>query len=396
MGIFNNIASFLKREIELNKKYYENLEKENEPAPPQPEAEQLKLEIKKQPISQFDPHTQVRTDTATVYYAYGHVLEVFPPPPGSYYENRDIINAATFIVSDGVAYDLTDKKSIYSIKVPNYHIYAPHKVGEELGVTGYLEYVLRMHSGLCWNSGEYDIAIACLEKATQLMKYSTMGWPKKEFYRIVNHLHDLGKFKKAKEWEEWIDKNIPTIEEIVSENVSKSCEILDTDLVIVEDHCHMCCEMCAKYRKRVYSTAGKDFRFPRFPKNLHLECGLSIHPFVYGVNEPSSFTCKDIIAYSNRPFEDDRTPEEIKRHNEMMEKRENEARKEREAKLSKIIYCKLRAVLPPEDCPKSISGFSRMRNANSKNYQALVKKAEAAGFKFPETLEEVAQWPENQ
>lgn len=50
----------------------------------------------------------------------------------------------------------------------------------------------------------------------------------------------------------------------------------------------------------------------------------------------------------------------------------------------------------PDDCPKSISGFSRMRNANSKNYQALVRKAEAAGFVFPKTLEDVAKWPENQ
>lgn len=50
----------------------------------------------------------------------------------------------------------------------------------------------------------------------------------------------------------------------------------------------------------------------------------------------------------------------------------------------------------PEDCPKSISGFSRMRNSNSKNYQALVKKAEAAGFVFPKTLDDVAKWPENQ
>lgn len=74
----------------------------------------------------------------------------------------------------------------------------------------------------------------------------------------------------------------------------------------------------------------------------------------------------------------------------------NEARKEREAKLSKIIYCKLKAVLPPEDIPKSVGGFSRMRNANSKNYQTLVKKAEAAGFVFPQTPEDVKNWPENQ
>lgn len=50
----------------------------------------------------------------------------------------------------------------------------------------------------------------------------------------------------------------------------------------------------------------------------------------------------------------------------------------------------------PEDCPKTISNFSRMRNANSKNYKALIKKVEAAGFVFPQTLDDVAKWPENQ
>lgn len=119
---------------------------------------------KSQPIKDFDPGTQVRTDTTTVYYAYGHVQKVLPPLLGSYYENRDIINAATFIVSDGVAYDLTDIQSIRSIKIPNYHIYAPNKVGEELGVTGCLDYVLRMRSGLYWREGNFDLSIACLEK----------------------------------------------------------------------------------------------------------------------------------------------------------------------------------------------------------------------------------------
>ena len=42
MGIFNKIADFFKREIELNKEYYENLKKEQEPDLPQVATEQQK------------------------------------------------------------------------------------------------------------------------------------------------------------------------------------------------------------------------------------------------------------------------------------------------------------------------------------------------------------------
>lgn len=397
LAIFRKIVNRFKREIQLNKEYYESLREES--AEPQQGVEREVQPAVSPTIKSdksFDPHIHVRTDTYTVYYAYGHVQKVFPPPNGSYYDNRDIIYGATFIVSDGVAYDLTDKKSIYSIKVPNYHIYAPNKVGEELGVTGCLDYVLRMRAGQFWNESNIDLAIACLEKATELMKHSSIGWPKKDFYRIVDWLNELGKFKKAQAWREWIDRNIPDIEEVVSRNVLQSCDFLDTDLVIVEDNCNMCCEMCAMYRKRVYSISGKDHRFHKFPDNFHLDCGLSVHPFVEGVSEPSSFECKNIIKYSNRPFVDDRTHKEIERHQSHVEMLESMERREKEASLSKIIYYRLRKILPPEDVPKSLGGFSRMRNANSKNYQALVKKAEAAGFVFPQSLDDVVNWQENQ
>lgn len=357
---------------------------------------------------QFEPHTQVRTDTTTVYYAYGHVLEVFPPPLGSYYENRDIINAATFIVSDGVAYDLTDKKSIYSIKIPNYHIYVPHKIGEELGVTGYLEYVLRMHSGQCWNAREYDIAIACLEKATELMKYSTMGWSVNDFFRIVNWLNDLGRFKKALKWKDWIEANVPGAIAATSQSIDTrmeaeakeafkgrlaSCRELGTDLIEIGD-LGTCCSKCAMYRKRVYSLTGKNKLFPRFPKDYHWGCGLSGWPYIDGVSEPS-FDCEDIVRYSNRPYIDDRTDKEKQDYVERMSTLGKEPPIIKELSLNRIIYYSL-AMIIPNDIPKSLGGFSRMRNANSKNYQALVKKAEAVGFLFPQTLEDVKNWPENQ
>lgn len=365
---------------------------------------------KSQPIKDFDPGTQVRTDTTTVYYAYGHVQKVLPPLLGSYYENRDIINAATFIVSDGVAYDLTDIQSIRSIKIPNYHIYAPNKVGEELGVTGCLDYVLRMRSGLYWREGNFDLSIACLEKATELMKYSSVGWPPKDFFRIVNELNDLGRFKRAEKWKAWIEHNIPDATSAIApiaatmesreplssqqrKELLEGCKYLDTDLVEVGDS-GVCCEVCAKYRNRIYTLTGKDSRFLRFPKDFHKSCGLSVYPYIWGVHEPV-FSCSDPVSYSNRPFSDDRTAEEKANREKWLQKMTQQPEVLKTPSLTRIIYYRLKQILP-DDSPKSLSGFSRMRKSNSKNYQALVKKAEAAGFVFPQTLDDVAKWPENQ
>lgn len=118
-------------------------------------------------------------------------------------------------------------------------------------------------------------------------------------------------------------------------------------------------------------------------------------PYIYGVSEPS-FDWDDIVAYSNRPYVDDRTEEEKQNYYiERMNKLGQQPLIIRDPDLTRIIYRRLKQLLP-DDVPKSASGFFRMRNANSKNYQALVKKAEAAGFVFPETIEDVWSWPENQ
>lgn len=351
---------------------------------------------------------QDQENTYTIYFAYGHVAKVFPQFSGSYYENRNIINAATSIVSDGVPYDLTDIESIHSIQIPNYHIYASNKIGEELGITGFLEYVLRMHASLCWNKGDMNIAIACLEKATQLMKYSTMNWPVEDFYRIVNWLNDLGKFRSANNWREWITKNVPWARSILSSSMEdkmeeeakrsfrsriSSCKELGTDLIEIGD-IGACCAKCAMYRKRVYSLTGKNKLFPRFPNDYHWGCGLSGWPYIYGISEPS-FECDDVIKYSNRPYLDDRTQEEKRNYVERMAKLNSTTPVIREPDLNRIIYYRIKQLIP-DDAPKSLSGFSRMRNANTKNYQTLVKKAEAAGFVFPQTLDDVSNWPENQ
>lgn len=144
-----------------------------------------------------------------VYYEHGQVVKTDPIPDCPYYEIRDLINEATSIISDGISYDLTSVDSIRSIHIPEY---IDNNIDLQLGVTGYLEYVLRMHAGLCWNNAKYDLAIACLEKATLIMKDSSIQWDKRDFYRIVRELRILEQYERANHWSEWIKKTYPILQ----------------------------------------------------------------------------------------------------------------------------------------------------------------------------------------
>lgn len=116
----------------------------------------------------------------------------------------------------------------------------------------------------------------------------------KDYYRIVNSFIELGRFKKAKEWEDWIERHVPSEEDFALDAFHRaldSCKFLGTDLVEVGD-LNACCAICATYRKRIYSLSGADKRFPKFPKDFHFQCGLNISAFCDGISEPA-FNCKN-------------------------------------------------------------------------------------------------------
>lgn len=328
----------------------------------------------------------------TVYFEHGQVVKMIPPPQGSYYDSREQINNATRIVSDGIRHNLSDVSSIHSIQVPKYLDINSNSVSSELGATGYLEYVLRMHSGFLWNKGEYNLSLSCLRQACLLMLYSPLNWKKRDYYRIVNSFIELGRFKKAKEWDDWIEEYVPSEEDFIFNAFQRtldSCKFLNTDLVEVGD-LGCCCPICAKYRKRIFSLSGKDKRFPKFPRDFCFRCGLHISPFVHRVSEPV-FKCKNYIIYSHRPFVDDRTPLEKKNYIERLESIEAAHIKEHAADLNRIIYYWFKPKFP-KDIPKTLSGFSRMRNSNSPKYQKLMQKIETAGYEIPKSLADVARW----
>ena len=151
----------------------------------------------------------------------------------------------------------------------------------------------------------------------------------------------------------------------------------ETDLVEVTDS--SCpCEKCAMYRRRIYSFSGNDKRFPKYPdwlkNNMCTDfCGLMSYPYIEELDHHPYIT-GDIFEVSNRPFVDDRTPEEKKAYEERREKRLREQMYREE-------YSKLLEALP-EAAPKSLAAYSRMKNRKSKGYIALKEKAKLLGIEI--------------
>lgn len=171
----------------------------------------------------------------------------------------------------------------------------------------------------------------------------------------------------------------PGYESDVLARCAASAKFLGTDLIEVGDS-NVCCEKCAAYRKRIYSLSGKDRRFPTLPDDFHTDCGLFPTPFVEGVME-TTFSCRNLVRYSNRPFKDDRTREEKERHDAWVASRNAEIEDEKRKEHNRTEFSWLEEHLP-ELCPKSLSGYSRMKSSNSKNFQTIVEKAKELGYEI--------------
>ena len=192
----------------------------------------------------------------------------------------------------------------------------------------------------------------------------------------------------------------------VARNVISKAKAIGTDLVILDVHGASCSE-CAKYQGRVYSISGSSKLFPKVPDFffkygcIHEGCSHEFWPYVHGVNDPDlKYTLsihklqnkqygKNIVAFSNRPFIDDRTDQckkadETARQQLLAEIAQQryweDHRAEFEAKLAKEEqdYSWIQANIP-EKCPKSLSGFRRMKTQNTKNYQDLKQLAAEEG-----------------
>lgn len=331
----------------------------------------------------------------TVYFEHGRIVKVVPEPECAYGDYREEINKATCIVSDGIQYDLNNVDSILSITTPKYLAQNEKADAVELGVTGYLEYVLRMHCSYCKEQGRTDLLIACLEKSTTIMPHSSISWTEKDYYRIVSELEALGRFDDIDYWEKWIAENSTTYKDISLSRFQWALDYakqLGTDLIEFQ-WTGAQSAVVAKYQGRVYSISGKDKRFPCLPdfikESRNIPDGLLCSgPILYRKGQEIFYKDKyvPIEKLSWRPFVDDRS--ETEKENYL--KRREKIKKEEEYRITRRVYYQLKQIIP-NDIPKSMSAFSRMKNSNSAKYQDLVSKAEAKGFVFPNMTVELVE-----
>lgn len=262
-------------------------------------------------------------------------------------------------------YDFSTVAGISKIPVPK------KKCTEEpFSAAATIEAVLNKEATQHKRNGNMELAIACLRKANEIMPYSYYSYQEKDYLRLAEYLKQNRQFDEARECEKEIKEFFakkPPRSIILGERFD------DSDLLISNDSKFVCSE-CAKYTRRVFSEFGRDKRYPILPEyfkqNLpeHRRCIIRLFPFMEGVNSTIWDYSGDLVTWSNRPFVDERS-EYDKIHFATVTAREEKEKQEDEN--DRRFYDWLRENCP-DICPKSYSGFRRMKNMNSKNYQQII------------------------
>ena len=310
-------------------------------------------------------------DEMCVYFKNGVLQKFTPTECTSYYSTR-------YLISDGIKYDLENELEIKSIKIPKFKNV---DLMDEYGVTGILDYVMRMKAGHLRDSGKKELSIICLRKATELMISSPISWQENDYLRIVRWLIEDGRFDEAEKEEKFLKAELPLVfdrkkmnRHLFNKNLEFSKDF-NTDLVEASHH-FSCSSEEAKYRGRIFSVTGKDKRFPRLSQEI-LDCGLSFHPFIFGISTLSACRKGEEIKYSSRPFIDDRASEEIKNHEEYIDK----INRDKQRDLDRKEYYRVVHTLP-DIAPKSFSAYTRMKNAKSDNFLKVVVKVKEVGIEI--------------
>lgn len=219
-------------------------------------------------------------------------------------------------------------------------------------------------------SGRIDLSIACLEKCFYIMLESDYYYGDYA-HRYIRYLKNDRQFDKARQMEKLLsnyeskaDKGIP--EYIVTARQLKT-DFLEASYTYPADG------ETAKYRGRIFSISGKDKRFPPLTPDIEM-CDLELYPYIYGISTPNHCKKGEEIQFSNRPFVDDRNDSEKKAFGKQMKSCLVSDNNEDEYYW---IYENL-----PDLAPKSLSGYTRMKNSNSKNYQKIVEEAKKIGHKI--------------
>ncbi|WNM55330.1 minor head protein [Staphylococcus phage S-CoN_Ph27] len=130
------------------------------------------------------------------------------------------------------------------------------------------------------------------------------------------------------------------------------------------------CPHCGAYHDMVFSTDGKDKRFPHlnvrdvFP--LHPNCRYSVIPFVAQLEDEDVIQEKIELSKEFDPTKDRRTKEQKQAYNKMQNAR-------RKARQEVKDYDKIKSVLGNE-APKTIGAYRRMKRGKTKGYLEIQRR----------------------
>ena len=309
--------------------------------------------------------------TVTIFFHNGIICRIVPDVQ-SYYSAR-------YYVIEGNFYDTYSLEDVKSIPIPVFN--------ESYGTPVYnLEYLLKMRASEEREKENYELSYALMYKAIEGMKASRIMYGKKEYVQFIMWLYKDGRIEEAAMLEKRLRREEPEVFDInlfhknhfLSE--IKQCNDLGTDYVYCGGHTYTCSE-CAKYQNRVYSISGKDSAYPKLPDfvyeygGFHPGCRHGFHPFFGDSIADKNGNYVDALEYSNRPFVDDRTPEEIEGYNQYLKKAEKERLRDENLKDFYILKKEL-----PDVIPKSYSTFAKYKAHNSDKYINILNSANEKGI----------------
>lgn len=309
--------------------------------------------------------------TVTIFFHNGIICRIVPDVQ-SYYSAR-------YYVIEGNFYDTYSLEDVKSIPIPVFN--------ESYGTPVYnLEYLLKMRASEEREKENYELSYALMYKAIEGMKASRIMYGKKEYMQFIMWLYKDGRIEEAAMLEKRLRREEPEVFDInlfhknhfLSE--IKQCNDLGTDYVYCGGHTYTCSE-CAKYQNRVYSISGKDSAYPKLPDfvyeygGFHPGCRHGFHPFFGDSIADKNGNYVDALEYSNRPFVDDRTPEEIEGYNQYLKKAEKEKLHDENLKAFYILKKEL-----PDVMPKSYSTFVKYKAHNSDKYINILNSANEKGI----------------
>ncbi len=178
-------------------------------------------------------------------------------------------------------------------------------------------------------------------------------------------------------------------------HVLKQAKEHNVDYVYVQSS--SLCSECAKYNLRVYCISGKDKRFPKLPDYIRKHashCGFLIYSFIPGINymrlsiNKSLQDINEVITYSNRPFVDDRSDEQIESYNRRVKQCYQKWFDSINGNQAKLEYEQIKERFP-DIAPKSQGAYYRMKKSNAKSYKAIVDQAIKAGIEIKEIVTKI-------